>query len=299
MTPSHQGRMCSSMVSTYASAPVAQIQLPFCTAPSPTQNWTLYNRAQCEEKSRFIEFLGNLCQTIPQPEYTFGRPRLPLADMIFACTYKVYSGFSSRRFTSDLRDAHTKGLVSSTPYFTSVARYLSDPELTPLLTNLVTASSLPLKSIETNFAIDSSGFSTSRFVRWFNKKCGRETDNREWVKCHLFTGTKTNIVTSVDISGWTAHDTNYFEPLLERTARYFNIDEVSADKAYLSHKNLEIAALAGAMPFIPFKSNTVPVQIDNSMMSSRIATISGAVCTLIGSRTYTNHSKYLLISPHC
>lgn len=51
-------------------------------------------------------------------------------------------------------------------------------------------------------------------------------------------GVKTNVVTGAEVSGWAAHDTNYFEPLLERTAQYFQIDEVSGDKAYLSKRNL-------------------------------------------------------------
>jgi hypothetical protein len=34
-----------------------------------------------------------------------------------------------------------------------------------------------LKATVTDFAVDTSMFSTSRFVRWFNKKCGREIDN--------------------------------------------------------------------------------------------------------------------------
>ena len=46
-------------------------------------------------------------------------------------------------------------------------------------------------------------------------------------------------------------------PLLERTAQYFQVQEVSADKAYLSHKNLEATAKINAMPFIPFKANTI------------------------------------------
>jgi hypothetical protein len=37
----------------------------------------------------------------------------------------------------------------------------------------------------------SSGFSTCRYVRWFNKKHRRETDNREWVKVHLLCGVNT------------------------------------------------------------------------------------------------------------
>lgn len=222
-------------------------------------NWTAYNAAQSEEKHRFVELLADLCSTVPQPPRSpgAGRPRLPLSDMLFASVFKVYCGFSSRRFTSDLRDAYTNGLIDSKPHFNSVSNYLSSPELTDILGELVTVSSLPLKAIETDFAVDSSGFSTSRFVRWFNKKYGREVDNREWVKVHLMCGVNTKVVTAVDISGWTAHDTNYFIPLLARTAQHYEVREVSADKAYLSRQNLNAVEVVGGMPFIPFKSNTV------------------------------------------
>jgi transposase len=178
--------------------------------------------------------------------------------MIFASAYKVYTGFSSRRFTSDLRDANTDGLVASTPHFNSVTNYLAASNMTPILKHLVMASSLPMKAVETEFAVDSSGFTTSRFIRWFNKKYGREIDNREWVKVHLMCGVNTHIVTSVDISGWEANDTTYFVPLLEQTAQNFQIDKVSADKAYLAHKNLTAVEAVNALPFIPFKSNTLP-----------------------------------------
>ena len=129
--------------------------------------------------------------------------------------------------------------------------------------DLVHASSLPMKHLESQFAVDSSGFSTCRFVSWFNKKHGRVVDNREWVKMHLNCGTFTHIVTEVRISGWEAHDTNFFEPLLERTARNFNVEGVSADKAYSSHPNLHFAMLAGVVPYVPFKSNTVVPALDD------------------------------------
>src|SRR5215211_6957209 len=224
-----------------------------------SSNWTAYNAAQSEEKTRFVALLADLCSTVPQPPRLpgAGRPRLPLSDMVFACVFKVYVGFSSRRFTSDLRDAYTGGLIDSRPHFNSVSNYLSSPELTDVLKELITASSLPLKAIETDFAGDSSGFSTSRFVRWFNKKYGREIDNREWVKGHLMCGVNTKVVTAVDISGWAANDTTYFVPLVERTAAHFGVREVSADKAYLSHKNLNAVEAVGGLPFVPFKSNTL------------------------------------------
>lgn len=156
------------------------------------QNWPACNAAQTEEKSRFIVLLDALCKLVDQPTHKNGRPRLPLADMVFACVYKVYIGFSSRRFMSDLREAQTKEYIHKTPHFNSVSNYLADPALTDTFSQLVTLSSLPLKGIENNFAVDSSGFSTCRFVRWFNKKYGREIDNREWVKVHLMCGVATN-----------------------------------------------------------------------------------------------------------
>ncbi len=103
-----------------------------------------------------------------------------------------------------------------------------------------------------------------RFVRWFNKKYGREIDNREWVKVHLMCGVETKIVTSVDVSGWAANDTPYFVPLLERTAKHFQLHEVSADQAHLSYANLTAVAKTNATPFIPFKVNTA-VPKDNSI----------------------------------
>ena len=64
------------------------------------------------------------------------------------------------------------------PCFNSMSNYMTKPELTGNLKSLITASSLPLKAVETDFAVESSGFSTSRFVRWYNKKYGKEVDNR-------------------------------------------------------------------------------------------------------------------------
>lgn len=79
-----------------------------------TATWTAYNAAQSEEKTRFVALLADLCNTVSQPpQMGPGRPRLPLSDMLLASVYKVYVGFSSRRFTSDLHDAYADGLIDS------------------------------------------------------------------------------------------------------------------------------------------------------------------------------------------
>ena len=127
--------------------------------------------------------------------------------------------------------------------------------LTPILRELITQSSLPLTSVETDFAVDSSGFTTSRFTRWFDHKYGQVREQHDWVKCHLICGVKTNIVTGVEILGRNARDSIVLPALVENTAKNFQVAEVSADKGYASKSNAEMIASVGATPFISFKSN--------------------------------------------
>jgi Transposase DDE domain len=157
----------------------------------------------------------------------------------------------------DLADAHAKGYLVRVPHFNSIFNYLEMPELTPILCTLIERSSLPLKAIETRFAVDSSGFSTCRFVRWYDAKYGQEMEKHEWIKAHIMCGVTTNIVTSVEITGGYANDSPQFKPLLEATARHFPVYEVTADKAYSSRENLEAVERAHGTPYIPFKSNAV------------------------------------------
>ena len=49
--------------------------------------------------------------------------------MLFGAAYKVYVGFSARRFTCDLKEAYASRLISNTPSFNSVDRYIANPEL--------------------------------------------------------------------------------------------------------------------------------------------------------------------------
>jgi transposase len=226
------------------------------------QDWTAYDKAQCEEKDRLLPMLADLCSTIPQPSQGRGRPRLPMSDMAFAAISKVYGGRSARRSDSDVRENASRGLTTQDPHFNSVLRYLRDPEMTPVLKALVELSALPLKGVEDDFAIDSTGFSTCRFVRWYDHKWGKEMTKREWVKLHAMTGVRTNIVTSVEMTDYRGADSPQFKPLVETTSENFALRNVTADKAYSSKKNHQIVADAGGTPYIPFKSdiaNRVPI----------------------------------------
>jgi transposase len=120
---------------------------------------------------------------------------------------------------------------------------------------MIVESSMPLKVDEEDFAVDSSGFSTCKFERWFDHKYGQERLRHDWVKVHLMCSVKTNIVTAVEIIGKRTGDAPVLPPLVETTAKGFRMHQVSADKAYGSVKNVQAITKAGATPFIALKSN--------------------------------------------
>jgi transposase len=224
------------------------------------QEWPAYNKAQTVEKAQFQYLLHQLCQGVGSPaQHGAGRRFLPLEDMIFAMAFKVYSTVSTRRFMSDMKDAHAKGYTSKLPCYNSIINYFESDMLTPYLQMLIEESSKPLSAVETDFAVDSSGLSTCRFVQWMHAKYSDPhlIEKKEWVKVHLCCGVKTNVVTAVEITSRYAGDSPQFKGLVDATAENFLINEVSADKAYLSHGNLKAVADKAAMPYIPFKSNTV------------------------------------------
>jgi transposase len=230
-------------------------QLP--KKPTYRQDWPAYNLAQAVEKRRFQVLLAELCRGVPQPPLPrTGRRPHTAADALFAMALKVYSGFSSRRCAGDLEEALARGHLSRPIPGLKVNAFLEDEAFTPLLKDLIAQSSLPLRAIETDFAPDSSGFSTSRFVRWFDEKYGVHRSGHDWVKVHLMSGVKTNIVTAVEIRGRDANDAPILPDLLKTTVgRGFDVREVPADKGYSSVENLEAVVAAGATPYIPFKSN--------------------------------------------
>jgi transposase len=199
--------------------------------------------------------LRELCGAIDNPVQKRGRPRLPLSDLTFAAVMKVYGTSSGRRSMTDLREYASKGYIDKAPCYNSVFNALESQALTPILTAMIEESAQPLKAVETDFAVDSSGFSTSIYRRWFSEKYGKEKSAATFLKAHVMVGTRTNVVTSVEITFGHGNDGPSFRPVFERTARRFDVKRVSADKAYSSARILSLIDSAGAVPYIPFKSN--------------------------------------------
>lgn len=251
---------------------IAQTVETVSTRKTYRQNWKHYNAAQTVEKSEFQRLLAALCKGIGEPSQRNGRPRLPLADMIFACAFKVFSTFSGRRFSTDLSEAQSKGFISEVPHFNSVLRYFDKPLLTPYLQMLIEESGLPLSALEKSFAIDASGLSATHGFTWHYAKYEqpRLIAKKDWLKVHICTGVLTNVVTAVSVTDKYEHDTNYFEPLLSATKQNFDVAEISADKAYLSKTNLQTAIENGSYPYIAWKSNSRATEKDGNELWNKL-----------------------------
>ena len=192
---------------------------------------------------------------------------MSMADMVFATVYKVYSLFSLRRFKTDLTDAKTLGFIDRIPNFNTISKYMNIPIMTPTLMDLVTASAMPVNGLDHIALMDSTGFSTSRFVNWFSKKHGNAQDRKEWLKAHFICGNISKIVFAVQITGWEGPgtgDNSQFVPLVERASQYFDFDAVAADKAYSARRNFDIMELANKDLYVPFKSNAVTPSFDDA-----------------------------------
>ncbi len=225
---------------------------------SYAQDWPNYDRAQNQEKAEFQRLLSDLCGTVPQPAKNpkGGGNFAPAGDLIFASVYKIYTGFSGRRFATDLNDAAERGHVSRAVHHATIAKCLEDPETAPILTNLIEASAVPFAAIEDEFAADSSGFSASKFDRWYSTKWGRVVSEHPWTKCHVLTGTTTQVVVAAVVGGRDSHDSPQFPGMVGTAVKHFKIRQVAADKAYTGTENFQTVADAGGTLYAPFKVNS-------------------------------------------
>ncbi|MFA5929548.1 MAG: transposase [Candidatus Micrarchaeia archaeon] len=222
---------------------------------SKPQAWAAYRQSQTNEVKMFDELLSDLVESIEEPAQDMGRPRVPLKSQAYCAIQKVYSQLSSRRAYSLYKHSESREQIGAAPSYNVVNVAMNRADLTPVLHELITLSALPLKAVETDFAIDSSGFRTDSFGQYCEEKykIGRQ---HQWVKAHICTGVKTNIITAAEITDEHGGDSPRFAPLVAATAQGgFNMVEVSADKAYSSRDNYQAVKDVGGRAFIPFKSN--------------------------------------------
>lgn len=263
-----------------------------------SRDWRAYNAAQTNEATEFRAILGHLADLISVVAAEFQGPRqrggqpYPLGKVFFAVVEKAHSGLSSRRYEGLLKLSAKYGFVRNAPGWTSdgfdwgsmaeseavvipqfntVERYLRCQWLTPLLLEMLTLIACPLREIEDVFAVDGTGWSTRWYGCWQDNKEAPDAEKQQWVKLHLVSGVKSNIIARAAISPGNHHDSPYFKGLMREVYKHFDVRRVLADLGYSSRDNNALEGELGAEVRIPFKSNTRPPVDDGSEWSNNLA----------------------------
>jgi len=222
------------------------------------QNWPAYNAAQMAQPVWFGRVLADLVSDLedPAPPKPTGRPRLPFRDLVYCAVERIYLGNPLRVADGTYARSKSEGLIDCTPRRTSISVLLGRADVTAILTELIEKSSLALASVETTFAVDSSGFRTTAFGDYCREKYGAPSHN-VWKKLHIIIGTKTHIIPRVMVTDGHSADSPQFPGLVNGIVEAgFVLKEVYADKGYLSGENFNVVGEAGGTPYIMFKENS-------------------------------------------
>ena len=214
--------------------------------------------AACTCPDYVERLLRALCAGVAQPPRRPGPGRKPRlrSDLVFSAVMKNYLMLSGRRMRTDLEASAARGYLQHVGHENCVFNFLADPATTPLLSALVEQSAVPLGVIEAGqYAVDSTGFSTAVYDRWFSQKHGKLCSQNTWVKLHVMVGTVTHAVTSALVTS--EGDCPQLPELVRRTRAHHDVREVSADKAYSSVDNHDVLDSFSVEAFIPFKVNAV------------------------------------------
>ncbi len=182
------------------------------------QDWPAYNAAQVGEVRHFSELLHDLCSVLPAPAPRPGRPMINPSDAAFCAISKVFSLKSARRFMGELDEAKSEGFIGHVPHFNSVLNWFDAEGTTETLKEFIARTAAPLKAVETQFAVDSTGNSSNSYSRWYSEKYGRHEHLATWVKLHGLCGTKTHVIAAAEITDKHTHDTKMLPPLVEDAA---------------------------------------------------------------------------------
>ncbi len=222
------------------------------------QDWHAYNEAQKAQPIQFGRVLGDLVSDLedPSPPKGTGRPRLPFKDLVYCAVERIYLGNPLRVAEGTFERTKSDGLIGCTPGRNALSALLARSDLTPILSDIIAKSALALASIETTFAVDSSGFRTTSFGDYCREKYGAPSHN-VWKKLHIIIGTQTHIIPRVVVTDGHSADSPQFPGLVNGVVDAgFVLKEVYADKGYLSGENFNVVGEAGGTPYIMFKENS-------------------------------------------
>lgn len=235
------------------------------------RNWSKYNQAQKNERQYLEKFLGDLVKTVKEPERSRGRPSLKVSDALFCCILKVYNKIASRKTGDLIKKAYEANYISHNANHNCISKTLLNPEITPVLQDLVLRSASPLRDVETDFAVDSSGFRCSSFGA-YNGERYIQNKTHNWIKVHVSIGVITNIIAGAVITSEHKGDSPQFYELFRQTRQNFKPNEIYGDAAYCTQSIYDNIDDKGAMGFLLFRRNITGSTIRSEAMKKALKT---------------------------
>ena len=189
-----------------------------------------------------------------------GPKETPLSTQALALLLKVAARTSAETMAQAYCSHIDRGLLGLTraPSKNTISRWFNDPRLTPVLQKFLIMTSLPFRTQESICIIDSTKLSQLMFGHARSVFYGTDRrDNADWMKGHVVIGRQTMVVMAAAFSGSRGsdltHDLNFMLPLLDEARKFFKIDYVLADKAYLAANIVRELSGRQISAYIPLK----------------------------------------------
>jgi len=211
------------------------------------RNEVLYNKIQENEFLNFFDFVSYLINVVC-------KDRKMKNNIACLLIWHKFPNLSARRAISFLRVLKNFKIISlNIPCFKTLCNYRAEPIIGNLLDDLITESSKPLAKIEHDFATDMTGIKTKLFSSWFSLRCKKRIRRRDHLKDHISIGTKSMIVTAVNVENKQGKDNIIMRKHVDKTAENFKINEWSGDGMYWAKENCKKISEKGGKPFFKCK----------------------------------------------
>ncbi len=218
------------------------------------RNESLYNTIQENEFLKFFDYVRHISLLISNEKE--GKKKKMRDVMTCLLIWHKFPNFSARRAKSFLLFLKKFKIINANiPCFKTLCNYRAEPIIGNILDELITESSKPLSQIEKDFATDMTGIKTKLFSSWFSLRCKKRIRRRDYLNAHISIGTKTLIVTAINVENKQGKDNIIMRKHVDKTAENFKINEWSGDGMYWCKDNCRKVSEKGGKPFFKCKSS--------------------------------------------
>ncbi|KXB03098.1 hypothetical protein AKJ47_02845 [candidate division MSBL1 archaeon SCGC-AAA261G05] len=219
-------------------------------------DWSKYDKAQVNELRDMILFIKDVVDKAvvrlgldEAEEGSRGRPPYPPEDLAKGILIQQYFGVSNRVAEGFVDLFKEKLGIEESFSYKTLERAYDYPHVAMILMEVFKMTQDPVKDKETKFSPDGTGIPNSIKGNW-EKDSKSDEDGEGFTKMIAMLGTTSQLISAVRFpDNPYAHESPYFEPLLEETAEtYSAVDRVSGDAAYLSRGNCDLVESVGGIP---------------------------------------------------